>query len=742
MKKSSTKGRNGSSWLGKDFLSGKGVVDQLAILKKVLAENLRLWFRYLLPIAIIVALSFVFGRYYFDWLASWLALPMSIGGVGIDGRTGLALAAVVCLFLIGAVMLVRTLGGLGRSMVDKKGNSETILEMTNLSSRRTVNLLSYVLFLIFIWLLPYFVMAAFTMVADNNLNEIVRFLVYGHVLSTTNAWKWLNLPWFNIVLFAGAFALLADLLLRAFMAPIFIARDGATINTAIKKARQASPGVSVVFLLIYVLVLAIISLIFLSVSSLGFANYSAWSGSLWLVVVGTVVSTMSFVILAAAVLNTAAKKQTAVQTSDSLVFKIALWLVVLPVIVSWTAFAFLHQSVSDVTEMNDADMAVARTDVPVEENAYLLPYKEYGRLGASMFNQINASESFAGQTKVDLEEWATGKTWDQSKIDLALNKGELELAAYDKAKTLPYYQVPIKQFYNHDFGPTGNPVLLLGRLAAIRGRNMLVKNDWQGAEKEALGLLAFSQLLNKSKTNSFANFNLSLQLADSYAWPLLNSVLDSGKLKTKDLIALAEVLPGEEQSFGAAAMGQYQLSKAKIRYAADNEFRSEQYFLLPDFCALEISQLSKSLVKMSKLNAIHMDSFYAAALDGYGEPRFLTDFFKKNSQCNHFLADYLMLANEANIKRMKSDWSRGATVIRVAIMRYQLANNKWPESLSVLAPKYLTVLPLDPYKLGPVLFNADKGYVYVTGRNLHDEQGGFDDQRFFYRKTAPVTVAK
>ncbi|MCC6797820.1 MAG: hypothetical protein IT366_22085 [Candidatus Hydrogenedentes bacterium] len=69
-----------------------------------------------------------------------------------------------------------------------------------------------------------------------------------------------------------------------------------------------------------------------------------------------------------------------------------------------------------------------------------------------------------------------------------------------------------------------------------------------------------------------------------------------------------------------------------------------------------------------------------------------------------------------------------ATVI--AIERYRIAENKIPDSLSALAPRYLDAVPIDPFDEQPLRFlQGDSGYlVYSIGPNLRDDQGAEPDK--------------
>jgi len=85
----------------------------------------------------------------------------------------------------------------------------------------------------------------------------------------------------------------------------------------------------------------------------------------------------------------------------------------------------------------------------------------------------------------------------------------------------------------------------------------------------------------------------------------------------------------------------------------------------------------------------------------------------------------------------------------LAIERYLLDNNRLPETLDALIPKYLDVLPIDPFTGKPLLFrpsidqsNPDKSRsysIYSAGRNQIDDGGDFGVARYQGLNLSPNT---
>ncbi len=72
---------------------------------------------------------------------------------------------------------------------------------------------------------------------------------------------------------------------------------------------------------------------------------------------------------------------------------------------------------------------------------------------------------------------------------------------------------------------------------------------------------------------------------------------------------------------------------------------------------------------------------------------------------------------------------RQMLLIALALAEYQREHGEYPSELSVLAPKYLSGIPLDAFSLKPLKYKPRKeGYLlYCVGSNGEDDKGDTDD---------------
>ena len=68
------------------------------------------------------------------------------------------------------------------------------------------------------------------------------------------------------------------------------------------------------------------------------------------------------------------------------------------------------------------------------------------------------------------------------------------------------------------------------------------------------------------------------------------------------------------------------------------------------------------------------------------------------------------------------------SLVALAVERYRVANNAWPEDLASLVPAYVAVIPTDPFTAQPLHFRltSDEAVVYSVGPDGMDHKGELD----------------
>lgn len=89
-----------------------------------------------------------------------------------------------------------------------------------------------------------------------------------------------------------------------------------------------------------------------------------------------------------------------------------------------------------------------------------------------------------------------------------------------------------------------------------------------------------------------------------------------------------------------------------------------------------------------------------------------------------YLFTILMPSWEKLMKtKCQADGLLSGTKLVVACSRFQRDKGRWPDALGELVPDYLAEVPRDPFDGQPFRYSAEKGLVWAVGTNLTDEGG-------------------
>jgi hypothetical protein len=70
-------------------------------------------------------------------------------------------------------------------------------------------------------------------------------------------------------------------------------------------------------------------------------------------------------------------------------------------------------------------------------------------------------------------------------------------------------------------------------------------------------------------------------------------------------------------------------------------------------------------------------------------------------------------------------------VVALAVERYRVVHNRWPDSLDSLVPQFLAKVPLDPYDAKPLRYRRleDGVVIFALGPDGKDYGGKLDPQK-------------
>ena len=96
-------------------------------------------------------------------------------------------------------------------------------------------------------------------------------------------------------------------------------------------------------------------------------------------------------------------------------------------------------------------------------------------------------------------------------------------------------------------------------------------------------------------------------------------------------------------------------------------------------------------------------------------------------------------------KILALSWKEAFVSLRAASLLYNKVNNRIPNQLSELTPKYISIIPNDVFSGEEIKLNSEKGILYVVGPDLIDNSGkrgriNWATQRDYYEGDITQTI--
>ena len=83
--------------------------------------------------------------------------------------------------------------------------------------------------------------------------------------------------------------------------------------------------------------------------------------------------------------------------------------------------------------------------------------------------------------------------------------------------------------------------------------------------------------------------------------------------------------------------------------------------------------------------------------------------------------------NSVNNKKCQEDLIVSSTQLTAALKAHWLENGSYPPLLEALTPKYISVVPTDPFDSEPIRYSKDKKIIYSVGEDGIDSGGSVGD---------------
>lgn len=387
--------------------------------------------------------------------------------------------------------------------------------------------------------------------------------------------------------------------------------------------------------------------------------------------------------------------------------------------------------IPDIETVDDSSMRIIQTEVPEEQNGYLILIQAGQR--REKFKELEGLKDLR-----DLSPSVAAKV--KSKY-----KERFEIM--DRAISLPHTLDPDIASLSYD-SPIP-PFLSIRQLAKMRVA--LAWLDFQSGKRqealnEILKVLQVGQLMENSEGTLICYLVGNAIKRD--ALQMLYYMFSETDIPEETIYEWIQNLKDfreNTKSWGISFKGEYRLADILIKNPAEiDKFtvidgkRTSHWFLRNSF-------IRSFIFKPNKTRKSFLD-YYTLIIESagkyYNEMNLVEpSFFALNTQWalvksflrGNLVGEIMMAITIPNFstvleRRCYTDFLIESSRLRLALLAYKLKNGNTPETLKKLVPEYLTEIPADPFDGKPIRYNQEKNILYSVGKNIIDDGG---DSKYF-----------
>jgi hypothetical protein len=345
-------------------------------------------------------------------------------------------------------------------------------------------------------------------------------------------------------------------------------------------------------------------------------------------------------------------------------------------------------------------------------------------------NQLHWEE-FSKSDYRNFQEAMLGTNWNPALAREVLATNQAALAAWDKARLLPEFQVP-----THDMAD--NLAYLsswknFACLAIVRERSRLDEHQASAGldglcdvvqaglqMNDADGVIIHYLVGTAVKTMALNTIRLSANTADVNKDALKKTVARLGRLAATDLTGWTNSIRSE-----------YEMQMQFLCDLKDGKVTNSD---LPNGTMMKLSG-SLPVFSLNKSQALFADAAATLIQDGaapYSQLR-ISKFQDRPSIGSMLMSGnvvgevlfYMMQPATLSMlaKQKQSSCALQATRVILALRAFQLKHGTLPETLNALVPEFLDKVPADDFNGQPLHYSASKKIVYSVGKNLKDDGG-------------------
>ena len=371
---------------------------------------------------------------------------------------------------------------------------------------------------------------------------------------------------------------------------------------------------------------------------------------------------------------------------------------------------------------NDADLRLARLNIPDEENAF------------TYFDLASNALSYSDADREKTDSMLEGDEWDAEFVEelLSTNKEMFDFLAKGMACT----EIQIPQIMNaYTQLPYLSPWRRIATLSKVRGLHLSKDGREKEAFEEALRIVEFGQMIERSR--GVLIHHLVGIAVKKLGLNALREMLADTTLDEETLRGHIETLAGlmaDEGALANALRMEYSVSAGTVDSVADGTMETgfgfsgrllcltlkpnktkrmfaAQFRLLIDGTGKTLKEYTQEVSpRLAKASADEYDSKVALLLSG--------------NMGGITLYRILMPAFGGLTKvKCQENVSVAGTRLLIALKCYKMRTGKLPRTLDALVPDYIDKIPADDFDGEPMRYSREKKLIYSVGENLQDDGG-------------------
>jgi len=382
---------------------------------------------------------------------------------------------------------------------------------------------------------------------------------------------------------------------------------------------------------------------------------------------------------------------------------------------------------------DDADLVLAREDIPEAENGFPL-LDEAQRLAAPSLHSKTAYDA--------VYDAIAGRAWNAPAIESVLAANTKAFALRDEGLARGGFRWP-------DPGSRHTATagyLVLGKCSSLRSLELFRRGREKEAIEEALKTIDLGCRLENGQGH-FVDYLAGLAVK-GFGLHRLQQLVADAKLDSAELREYGQrLLPCGASSQGAAnaARAEYQ-----IRCSSIDDVLAQLTHRKSGPPSIGASLMSGYELKVNRTKGVLAGvcrAQVASAGQAYAESaperarlakeaemseadvRSIPSWLRPNGIGRFILAEALSVGDPGAKAKCEANVHVSAIRLQISILAFKKAKGKWPDRLDDLVPEFIEAVPSDDFDGKPIRWSKEKRVVYSVGPDLADDGGDETDAK-------------